>query len=707
VLVISLVLLAGAAASPAQAAVRSVSYHGYVVTVPRAWPIYYLARAPRTCVRFDRHALYLGTPSALQRCPAHLAGRTEAILVEPRAKRGPRARAATNALPSLGARATTFAVPGRGVVVAATWSRDQNVVMRALHRRSLPASPASASAHRARKAIRAHAASAVYNGLGFDACQAPSQSQMSAWASSPYRAIGVYIGGVNAACAQPNLTSTWVSTQVAAGWHLIPTYVGLQAPSNSCRCSSITPSQASAQGAAAATDAVNDAAAIGVPAGNPIYYDMEGYSRTSTNSSAVLAFLSAWTSQLHADGYASGVYSSGASGITDLVGQQGTGYLEPDDIWIADWNNQQTTDDPYVPSSDWANQQRLHQYKGAHNETYGGVTINIDGDYLDGATADTTSGSVTPAEPPTTPSLTLTPLANGTTTVAASWSGSFGVSAWRILAGFDSTGATLSSIAQTPAKGAVTRLTVRNGAPYFAVQALGSSGQVLSTSSAVATPPHLSLLGPGSYAPAKGGLAGVPVGCYTGSVCHVKLTLRAGRSTVASTGSEYVPSGSAALVYYRLNSRGRTLLAHARRNRLAVQATVRDVSGAGATAKLNVIAVSTSGRAPAHHAVQGPTLRVVNPVDYVSLHGVGGILTVCRNTPVCHIATTLKVGKTVIAQTGAENLGANQMGYLIFRLTARGRTLLARARGNQLGARLTLTDAGTSTSTRIVLVRFS
>ena len=166
-------------------------------------------------------------------------------------------------------------------------------------------------------------------------------------------------------------------------------------------------------------------------------------------------------------------------------------------------------------------------------------------------------------------------------------------------------------------------------------------------------------------------------------------------------------SGNAALVYYRLTPRGRTLLARSRRNRLAVQATVRDGSGASASVKLNVIAVSTSGRAPAHHAAQGSTLRIVNPVDYVSLHGVGGILTVCRNTPVCHIATTLKVGNAVIARTGAENLGANQMGYLIFSLTPRGRTLLTHARGNQLGARLTLTNAGASTTTRIVLIRFS
>ena len=33
----------------------------------------------------------------------------------------------------------------------------------------------------------------------------------------------------------------------------------------------------------------------------------------------------------------------------------------------------------------WADHQRVHQYKGGHKETWGGVTINVDSDYVDGA----------------------------------------------------------------------------------------------------------------------------------------------------------------------------------------------------------------------------------------------------------------------------------------------------------------------------------
>ncbi|MGN6254826.1 MAG: DUF1906 domain-containing protein, partial [Solirubrobacterales bacterium] len=127
--------------------------------------------------------------------------------------------------------------------------------------------------------------------------------------------------------------------------------------------------------------------------GSPIYFDMEAYSRTSSASAATLAFLEAWTKKLHALGYVSGVYSSSASGIADLAGEVGTGYTLPDDIWIANWNGVQSTSDPVVPAGAWANHQRIHQYQGGHNETYGGVTINIDNDYVDGATVGTATAA--------------------------------------------------------------------------------------------------------------------------------------------------------------------------------------------------------------------------------------------------------------------------------------------------------------------------
>jgi hypothetical protein len=185
---------------------------------------------------------------------------------------------------------------------------------------------------------------------------------------------------------------------IGAGWALIPTYVGPQAPGNSCGCAAIKPSLAAAQGAAAADDAVTQAAALGIGAGSPIYYDMEGYSRTSTNTAAVLAFLQAWTSQLHVHGYVSGVYGSALSTISDLTLQYGSGYQEPENVWIARWNDQQSTEDSSVPSTYWVNHQRIHQYHGGHNERYGGVTINIDNDFIDASVVGTASAPVVPVK---------------------------------------------------------------------------------------------------------------------------------------------------------------------------------------------------------------------------------------------------------------------------------------------------------------------
>src|SRR3954452_6388548 len=70
-----------------------------------------------------------------------------------------------------------------------------------------------------------------FTGYGFDQCTAPSQRAMDAWlASSPYWAVGIYISGDSRGClSQPNLTPTWVSTQLATRWRLLPITLGPQA----------------------------------------------------------------------------------------------------------------------------------------------------------------------------------------------------------------------------------------------------------------------------------------------------------------------------------------------------------------------------------------------------------------------------------------------------------------------------------------------
>ena len=695
-------LLCGASVASARP-LRAVTYHGYTVAVPRSWPVFDLAARPRTCVRFDRAAVYLGAPSAAQRCPAHAAGRAAAILIEPAGASA--ARAGMGARPRLDGAATSFAVPAVGVQVTATWSHDRTVIERALDRHRLPPPSASTQPRARPAAVRAKAASAVYTGQGFDACSAPSAKAMSAWSSSPYRALGIYIGGANAACSQPNLSASWVSGEVAAGWHFIPTYVGLQAPSNSCGCAGITPSQASAQGTAAAEDAVTEAQSLGIPAGNPIYDDMESYQRTQTNTGAVLNFLSGWTSELHALGYLSGVYSSAGAAVTDLVNQYGSSYPEPDEIWIADWNGQQTTSDAAVPSGDWPNHQRIHQYRGGHNETYGGVTINIDSDYLDAATADT-SGRATPAQPPPAapPTLSVAPTADGTANLSATWAGGAGLASWRVLGGPSQTA--LVTIASAPAQGSQARITVRSAASYFAVQALDSSGNVLANSSTVPSPAHLVVYGQSAFVNAASGTGGLPVGCYTGAVCHLTTTISAGSHVIARTGSESLQPNTTSILYFTLTPQGRTLLHHARGSRLGVKVSSRDASGVIAIANLTLIPFTTSGRGPARNLAQSSVAQIVGKTDFVFARGAGGILAGCATAAPCPISATLSVGRSQIATTGPEIVGGGELGYIFFSLTPQGRRLLARAAGNQLGATLTLGSGNAVALGQIALVQF-
>ena len=149
------------------------------------------------------------------------------------------------------------------------------------------------------------------------------------------------------ACDYGNLSASWVRSVHSTGWSLLPLYVGLQAPCNSFP-GSINESDAASQGKSAADTAVGDARNFGMWQGTPIYFDMESYDNSRARCrTTVLAFLDAWTRELHARGYTSGVYSSAASGVTDLVSTttiSGHALAKPDALWFALWDNREQSD---------------------------------------------------------------------------------------------------------------------------------------------------------------------------------------------------------------------------------------------------------------------------------------------------------------------------------------------------------------------------
>ncbi|WP_225074312.1 glycoside hydrolase domain-containing protein [Streptomyces sp. CoT10] len=380
-----------AAAAPAAArpaaddATKTVSYRGHTFTVPAGWPVVDLDQEPTACVRFDRHAVYLGTPGEQQDCPARAVGRTEVLWVQPAVATK---ASVTEDRTSRVYRATAT---NEGISVTAPYGEDRAEIQRVLRSAGLPVATA-----RAGEPARAPAAGAVpadataYQGRGFDTCTAPSQTAMNAWRTrSPYGAVGVYIGGVNRACAQARLTSEWVRTQYANGWRFFPLYVGPQPSSGagSCQnsCASIT--DPVPQGKAAAEDAAAQAVALGFAKGAVLYNDLEQYATGGTLTRRVLGYLEAWTERLHELGYRSGAYGSVSSLVADLVGNAGKVTM-PDVIHFAHWNDENTTLHTAIPAHLWAGHQRIHQYAGNRTETYGAVTINIDRDQLDVGTGD-------------------------------------------------------------------------------------------------------------------------------------------------------------------------------------------------------------------------------------------------------------------------------------------------------------------------------
>ena len=234
---------------------------------------------------------------------------------------------------------------------------------------------------------------------GFDKCQAGTIQQMQTWwDNSPHHDTNIYMSGRNRACPNQPFTNNpaWIDAVSAQGWGLIPTIVGYQSP---CTASATTVklsydvAVAEQQGRGEADIAVADANSIGLTTGSVLYYDMERYDPPNPDTlgcaAATLAFLKGWTERVHELGYISGVYGSPFNANPAWASMPPASRM--DAIWMARWDNVPSVwtyiSFPTFPTDVWNNHQRIKQWQAPHNETWGGVTFNIDGNISDGPVA--------------------------------------------------------------------------------------------------------------------------------------------------------------------------------------------------------------------------------------------------------------------------------------------------------------------------------
>ncbi|MGH3253745.1 MAG: hypothetical protein ACRDOI_47060, partial [Trebonia sp.] len=106
---------------------KTVVYEGYAFQVPASWPVHRLDQHPRTCVRYDVHAVYLGTPGKDMRCAAGIVGRTQTVSLIP--DRGATAASGTRGRPAAPKRAGRTELQRSSVIHGAV---TQNVVQHEL-----------------------------------------------------------------------------------------------------------------------------------------------------------------------------------------------------------------------------------------------------------------------------------------------------------------------------------------------------------------------------------------------------------------------------------------------------------------------------------------------------------------------------------------------------------------------------------------------
>jgi photosystem II stability/assembly factor-like uncharacterized protein len=248
--------------------------------------------------------------------------------------------------------------------------------------------------------------------LGFDITDVlPTSDMKTWWSDSPYSSVSVYLPNSPNRHNDPNLNPAWVNAVKGYGWGLWPTWFGRQ---SACACRVVQGGKclkrfsqqissnlttAKQQGVAEADAAVKQAKLLGL-SDVVIYHDIEMYTKSSSCSQAVVAFLDGWTEELKNSKngltYA-GVYGDPTNAKNDFTKVTGL-----DDVWIVKvptkaepdlnvsiWNLSPLCD-PFAQGCEpvWTVDQRIHQYLIDVQESYGNTKLyGIDPDIVDAPVA--------------------------------------------------------------------------------------------------------------------------------------------------------------------------------------------------------------------------------------------------------------------------------------------------------------------------------
>jgi outer membrane protein assembly factor BamB len=305
-----------------------------------------------------------------------------------------------------------------------------------------------------------------------------------------------------------------------------------------------------------------------------------------------------------------------------------------------------------------------------------------------------------PAKPP---ALAAVPAADGSVKVYASWNGDTQVASWEVLGG--ASRQKLFRVTERRPHGFETAIQLHNEPRFFAVRALDTKGQTLGQSLNIPLPSHIAIFGATAFVNTSTRLAAIPVACFAPSACHLTMRVRAGNSAIGPSHPATVRPGSIVLIAFQLSPAGVQKLGQARR--LRVQVGVRRAGGPGSSRQLMLVPYSTSGTSPAQSVSQAPSIQLVGTRELVSSRHTGGILAACYGPAPCLVGARISADNTVIASPDPRYLGVGEAAYLPFKLNPAGQTMLANASGNQLAARVTLTNAGSVASGRVALSRYS